>query len=130
MYAQMLVGMVGTTGQWWLDARKPAKEVVAAHLVNLAWNGLSGLETNPTLQTELRQVAATAREPTGRGSARSGHRPRIAANLAARRRRSRRAARLLGRVVGERHLHRVPSASSAIPVSSRVEESAATAYSG
>ena len=25
MYAQMLVGMVGTTGQWWLDARKPAK---------------------------------------------------------------------------------------------------------
>ena len=39
MYAQMLVGMVGTTGQWWLDARKP-KEHVAAHLVNLAWNGL------------------------------------------------------------------------------------------
>jgi AcrR family transcriptional regulator len=31
MYAQMLVGMVGTTGQWWLDARKPAKDVVAAH---------------------------------------------------------------------------------------------------
>ena len=25
MYAQMLVGMVGTTGQWWLDARKPDK---------------------------------------------------------------------------------------------------------
>ena len=46
MYAQMLVGMVGTTGQWWLDARKPAKEEVAAHLVNLAWNGLSGLERN------------------------------------------------------------------------------------
>jgi len=50
MYAQMLVGMVGTTGQWWLDARKPAKEVVAAHLVNLAWNGLSGLEQKPTLR--------------------------------------------------------------------------------
>ena len=50
MYAQMLVGMVGTTGQWWLDARKPAKEVVAAHLVNLAWNGLSGLEQEPTLR--------------------------------------------------------------------------------
>ena len=47
MYAQMLVGMVGTTGQWWLDARKPAKDVVAAHLVNLAWNGLSGLESKP-----------------------------------------------------------------------------------
>jgi AcrR family transcriptional regulator len=51
MYAQMLVGMVGTTGQWWLDARKPAKADVAAHLVNLAWNGLSGLEPNPQLKT-------------------------------------------------------------------------------
>jgi AcrR family transcriptional regulator len=51
MYAQMLVGMVGTTGQWWLDARKPSKDVVAEHLVNLAWNGLSGLEQNPTLRT-------------------------------------------------------------------------------
>ncbi len=47
MYAQMLVGMVGTTGQWWLDVRKPSKDVVAAHLVNLAWNGLSGLESKP-----------------------------------------------------------------------------------
>ena len=51
MYAQMLVGMVGTTGQWWLDARRPAKAEVAAHLVNLAWNGLSGLETKPALST-------------------------------------------------------------------------------
>ena len=51
MYSQMLVGMVGTTGQWWLDAREPAKEVVAAHLCNLAWNGLSGLEYEPTLTT-------------------------------------------------------------------------------
>ena len=49
MYSQMLVGMVGTTGQWWLDAREPAKDVVAAHLCNLAWNGLSGLDTEPTL---------------------------------------------------------------------------------
>jgi AcrR family transcriptional regulator len=52
MYAQMLVGMVGTTGQWWLDARRPSKDVVAAHLVNLAWHGLSGLEKKPTLQTK------------------------------------------------------------------------------
>jgi AcrR family transcriptional regulator len=51
MYAQMLVGMVGTTGQWWLDARQPSKEEVAAHLVNLAWHGLAGLERNPTLRT-------------------------------------------------------------------------------
>jgi AcrR family transcriptional regulator len=51
MYAQMLVGMVGTTGQWWLDERKPSKEQVAAHLVNLAWHGLAGLEKKPTLRS-------------------------------------------------------------------------------
>ncbi|WP_237706620.1 TetR/AcrR family transcriptional regulator [Kribbella flavida] len=51
MYAQMLVGMVALTGQWWLDARRPKKPDVAAHLVNLAWNGLSGLEAQPTLST-------------------------------------------------------------------------------
>jgi len=49
MYAQMLVGMVALTGQWWLDARKPEKAVVAAHLVNLAYNGLSGLEGSPII---------------------------------------------------------------------------------
>lgn len=47
MYAQMLVGMVQLTGQWWVDVRKPKKEEVAAHLVNLAWNGLSGLDHKP-----------------------------------------------------------------------------------
>jgi len=52
MYAQMLVGMVGTTGQWWLDARTPGKQAVAAHLVNLAWYGLSGLQSEPTLRTQ------------------------------------------------------------------------------
>ena len=52
MYAQMLVGMVGMTGQWWLDSRRPGKEVVAAHLVNLAWNGLTGLKKDPELQSE------------------------------------------------------------------------------
>jgi AcrR family transcriptional regulator len=51
MYAQMLVGMVGSVGQWWLDTRRPDRHVVAAHLVNLAWNGLDGLETEPELIT-------------------------------------------------------------------------------
>jgi len=51
MYAQMLVGMVALTGQWWLGSRTPPKDVVAAHLVNLAWNGLSGLEPGPTLSS-------------------------------------------------------------------------------
>ncbi len=47
IYAQMLVGMVALTGQYWLDERKPKKAEVAAHLVNLAWNGLSGLQRKP-----------------------------------------------------------------------------------
>lgn len=49
LYAQALVGMVALTGQWWLDACEPKREDVTAHLVNLAWNGLSHLEENPTL---------------------------------------------------------------------------------
>ncbi|WP_166355358.1 TetR/AcrR family transcriptional regulator [Phytoactinopolyspora limicola] len=49
MYAQMLVGMVALTGQWWLDVRSPDKSEVAAHLVNLAWNGFAGLEPAPGL---------------------------------------------------------------------------------
>lgn len=49
LYSQALVGMVALVGQWWLDEGKPKKEVVAAHLVNLAWNGLRGLEPDPKL---------------------------------------------------------------------------------
>jgi AcrR family transcriptional regulator len=52
MYAQMLVGMVALTGQWWLDAQHPDKQTVAAHLVNLAWNGLSSLEQSPALRQD------------------------------------------------------------------------------
>jgi AcrR family transcriptional regulator len=56
MYAQMLVGMVAFTGQWWLDARKPKLEEVAAHLVNLAWNGLSQLDPKPTISPEATRM--------------------------------------------------------------------------
>ena len=59
MYAQMLVGMVAVTGQWWLDARKPRLEEVAAHLVNLAWNGLSNLAPKPRISAS---VIATSRD--------------------------------------------------------------------
>lgn len=54
IYAQMLVGMVALTGQYWLDVRSPKKADVAAHLVNLAWNGLSGMEKKPHLTAEPR----------------------------------------------------------------------------
>lgn len=49
LYAQALVGMVALTGQWWLDVRTPRKAEVAAHLVNLSWHGLDGLEAEPRL---------------------------------------------------------------------------------
>jgi AcrR family transcriptional regulator len=49
MYAQMLVGMVALTGQWWLEERQPDREEVAAHLVNLGWNGLAHLDPKPSL---------------------------------------------------------------------------------
>ena len=52
LYAQALVGSVTMTAQWWVDAREPSKEVVAAHLVNMMWNGLTNLEVDPQLQGE------------------------------------------------------------------------------
>lgn len=53
LYGQALVGMVSMTAQWWLDERQPAKEVVAAHIVNLCWNGLAGMKSHPTLSAEV-----------------------------------------------------------------------------
>jgi AcrR family transcriptional regulator len=55
MYAQMLVGMVAFAGQWWLDARTPRREEVAAHLINLAWNGLSGVDPRPAISSEAKR---------------------------------------------------------------------------
>jgi len=49
LYSQALVGMVALVGQWWLDERSPGKHEVAAHLVNLAYNGLAHLELEPAL---------------------------------------------------------------------------------
>ena len=56
LYAQALVGLVAMAGQSWLEVRTPAKEEVAAHLVNLAWNGMANLEVNPSLR--LREIPA------------------------------------------------------------------------
>ncbi len=50
LYAQMLVGMVAYTGQWWLETREPSMEIVAARMVNLSWYGLSALQRSPTLR--------------------------------------------------------------------------------
>ncbi|MGV9824252.1 MULTISPECIES: TetR family transcriptional regulator [unclassified Gordonia (in: high G+C Gram-positive bacteria)] len=68
LYAQALVGMVSVTAQWWLDVREPPKEVVAAHLVNLCWNGLTRLDPDPELvgpdYVEPRDRTTAPGEPT------------------------------------------------------------------
>ena len=51
LYAQMLVGIVAMPAQWWLENRSMSKEEVAAHMVNLAWNGLRGMKARPTLHS-------------------------------------------------------------------------------
>jgi AcrR family transcriptional regulator len=47
IYSRALVGMVVLVGEWWQKVGKPRREVVAAHLVNLAWNGLKDLQKDP-----------------------------------------------------------------------------------
>jgi AcrR family transcriptional regulator len=50
IYSRALVGMVALVGEWWLESRKPSRDKVAAHLVNLAWNGLRNLEKEPAIR--------------------------------------------------------------------------------
>ncbi len=52
IYSQMLVGQVALTGQHWAEVREPSKSEVAAHLVNLAWNGLSNFDSAPVLPSQ------------------------------------------------------------------------------
>ena len=65
----MLVGIVAMPAQWWLENRSMSKEEVAAHMVNLAWNGLRGMKARPTLHSgptdqtnSSRSVGATSPE--------------------------------------------------------------------
>ncbi len=54
MYALMLVGAVALVGEWWLEHRTLPREQVAAHVVNLLWNGLHGLEPSPSPHVRTR----------------------------------------------------------------------------
>ncbi|MFT0846230.1 TetR/AcrR family transcriptional regulator [Actinomycetaceae bacterium L2_0104] len=49
IYGQLLAGAIGRIGQWWVEAREPAKEVTAAHVINLLWLGLRSMERDPRL---------------------------------------------------------------------------------
>ena len=59
-YAQMLIGMTVYTCQYWADQRKLSKEQLAAHIVNLAWHGLSRMEAKPELRFESDKAAKEA----------------------------------------------------------------------
>ncbi|WP_075725500.1 TetR/AcrR family transcriptional regulator [Corynebacterium aquilae] len=64
LYGQALVGMVSMTAQWWLDTKTPDKEIVAAHIVNLCWNGLAGMDSNPQLKSLEHPLETTTNNPT------------------------------------------------------------------
>ena len=72
LYSQALVGMVALVGQWWLDIRKPDKDEVAAHLVNLAYNGLAHLDPQPGLASPTRPARGLSARSADQ--ARAGHR--------------------------------------------------------
>jgi len=70
IYAQMLVGMIAFTGQWWLEVRLPDKRTVAAHLTNLAWHGLRGMKRAPEiLFAPIDEAGAAGRAPDPTASA-------------------------------------------------------------
>ena len=60
-YAQMLVGMTVFTGQYWADRPKVNKEQLAAYIVDLAWHGLSRLDSKPQLLFEGAKARKEAR---------------------------------------------------------------------
>ncbi len=53
LYAQMLVGLIAQVGQWWLDDRRMKKDEVAAHVVNLVWNGVRNMRPQPSLVVRM-----------------------------------------------------------------------------
>ena len=66
LYSRALVGMVAQVGGWWLETRKPSREKVAAHLVNLAWNGLGHLEAEPATVRRRSRVRKAAPSKTAK----------------------------------------------------------------
>lgn len=59
MYARMLVGAVTLVGEWWLENdREPDRAAVAAHVVNLMWNGLKDLDPDPVVTAAAHHAAS------------------------------------------------------------------------
>ena len=78
-YAQMLIGMTVYTCQYWADQRKLSKEQLAAHIVNLAWYGLSRMEAKPELRYESEKTLRAAEKPAAKEAKENAKRERKAA---------------------------------------------------
>ncbi len=65
MYGLMLVGAVALVGEWWLEHRSLPREQVAAHVVNLLYNGLHDLEPQPTTRSLGRRPPPADADGTG-----------------------------------------------------------------
>jgi AcrR family transcriptional regulator len=63
IYSRALVGMVVLVGEWWQEVGKPRKEVVAGHLVNLAWNGLKDLHRDPPKKEPKKERSSGTKAP-------------------------------------------------------------------
>lgn len=65
LYAQAIVGTASNTALWWLDQRSPDKYTVAAHISNLAWNGLRGMEATPKIEPARPDTTADGTQASG-----------------------------------------------------------------
>lgn len=57
LYSRAVIGLIANVGQWWLETGLGNRELVAAHLVNIVWNGIAGLEAVPAALAEPRAAA-------------------------------------------------------------------------
>ncbi|MDO5723703.1 MAG: TetR/AcrR family transcriptional regulator [Flaviflexus sp.] len=78
LYGQLLGGSVAQVGMWWIteleeaaadpEIAAPDKNAVAAHTVNLLWNGLHRLERHPSLHGHEADEKTGDEELTGNAS--------------------------------------------------------------
>ena len=62
MAAILLVGMVAYTGQWWLETRRPAKEVVAGSRLSATIRALSSSDQRRRRPTPV--ITSSRRKPS------------------------------------------------------------------
>jgi AcrR family transcriptional regulator len=66
-WARGIVGMVQVAGDWWLEHRSMTRERLVDHLVNLLWNGFTGLEGPRLVRNDRRRSRGAAVRSGGAG---------------------------------------------------------------